>query len=139
MQASTNYFATEPTTSGVSAGLVDAYVTGVYVNGGTHYASTWGGLGISTDGGATFTNDTIENCLGDDFVFGTFVSGGIIYVATGGGLSISNGLGAGCHTSGGGTEVLADTGISTPTSSLAAIGLGLFAILLGCVGLRRRS
>jgi hypothetical protein len=76
VQASTNYFATEPTTSGVSAGLVDAYVTGVYVNGGTLYASTWGGLGISTDGGATFTNDTIKNCLGDDFVFGTFVSGG---------------------------------------------------------------
>jgi hypothetical protein len=36
-------------------------------------------------------------------------------------------------------EVLADTGISTPTNSLAAIGIGLFAILLGCVGLRRRS
>lgn len=109
-------------------------MTGVYVNGGRLYASTWGGLGISTDGGVTFTNDTTENCLGDDFVLGTFVSGGIIYVATGGGLSISNGLGAGCPTS-----TLADTGISTPTSSLAAIGIGLFAILLGCVGLRRRS
>jgi len=139
VQFSTNYFATEPTTSGVSAGLVDAYVTGVYVNGGTLYASTWGGLGISTDGGATFTNDTTENCLGDDSVSGTFVSGGIIYVATGGGLSISNGLGAGCPASGGGTEVLADTGISTPTNSLAAIGIGLFAILFGFVGLRRRS
>ena len=36
VQASTNYFATEPTTSGVSAGLVDAYVTGVYVKTAEH-------------------------------------------------------------------------------------------------------
>jgi LPXTG-motif cell wall-anchored protein len=144
VQYSTNYFATEPAGSGVSAGLADRYVTDVYVNGGTLYASTWGGLGISTDGGATFTNDTTENCLGDDSVSGTFVIGGIIYVATFGGLSISNGLGAGCPTSGGGTgatdsEALAATGTSTPINSLTAIGIGLFAILFGFVGLRRRS
>jgi hypothetical protein len=36
-------------------------------------------------------------------------------------------------------EVLAETGIATPTNSLGAIGLGFLAILLGSVGLLRRN
>jgi len=36
-------------------------------------------------------------------------------------------------------EVLADTGIATPTNALGAIGLGFLAILLGSVGLLRRN
>lgn len=60
------------------------------------YAATDGdGLGISTDGGATFKLRTVTNSgLGNDHVYGVYVVGGIIYAATvGGGLSISTDAG----------------------------------------------
>ena len=40
----------------VGSGLGDTRVNGVYADGSTIYAATNGGLSISTDGGATFTN-----------------------------------------------------------------------------------
>ncbi|QMW05783.1 choice-of-anchor Q domain-containing protein [Spirosoma foliorum] len=54
------------------------------------YAATNSGLGISTDGGSTFTNRLIGNSgLGDNRVNGVFVLNSVIYAATSGGLSIS--------------------------------------------------
>ena len=57
---------------------------GVYVVGSNVYAATYGGLSISTDGGATFTNKTT------DIVYGVYAVGSNIYAATeNSGLSIS--------------------------------------------------
>ena len=48
-----------------------------------------GGLGISTDGGVTFTTYTMAEGLGSDTVTSVYVSGGTVYAGTlGGGLSI---------------------------------------------------
>lgn len=75
-------------------GLGSNSLNGVYVFGSTIYAATDGGLSISTDGGATFTNRTTADGLGDDFVFGVYVADDIIYAATVGGLSLSGDGGA---------------------------------------------
>ncbi len=53
------------------------------------YAATVGGLGISTDGGASFTNRTTANGLGSNAVLGVYASGSTVYAATIGGLGIS--------------------------------------------------
>ena len=63
---------------------------GVYVVGSTVYAATAGGLSISTDGGANFTNKTTADGLGDNVVHGVFVDGTYVYAATDGGLGISS-------------------------------------------------
>ena len=52
------------------------------------YAATGGGLGISTDGGATFTTYTSANGLGSNTVYGAYANGGTVYAATLGGLGI---------------------------------------------------
>lgn len=70
-------------------GLGSHEVRGVYVAGGTIYAATYGGLSISTDGGATFSNRTTAQGLGDSTVNAVFVVGNTVYAATRGGLSIS--------------------------------------------------
>ncbi len=80
-------------------GLGSNNVKSVYVVGNNVYAATapegfgssatGGGLSISTDGGATFTNKTTANGLGSNDVRGVFVVGTTVYAATGGGLSIS--------------------------------------------------
>jgi hypothetical protein len=88
-------------------GLGSNNVKSVYVVGNNVYAATapegfgssatGGGLSISTDGGATFTNKTTANGLGSNDVRGVFVVGSTVYAATypvgypgtGGGLSIS--------------------------------------------------
>ncbi len=75
-------------------GLGDNYVFGVYAVGSTVYASTHGGLSISTDGGDTFTNRTTTNGLGNNSGRGVYVVGSTIYAATVGGLSISTDGGA---------------------------------------------
>ena len=63
--------------------------------GSNVYAATdGGGLSISTDGGATFTNKTTANGLGDNLVPGVYVVGSNVYAATYGGLSISTDGGA---------------------------------------------
>jgi hypothetical protein len=76
---------------------------GVYATGGTLYAATMytffgppatGGLSMSTDGGATFTNDDTTSGLGSDQLYGVYATGGTIYAATRGGLSISSDGGA---------------------------------------------
>ena len=65
-------------------------VYGVYASGSTVYAGTnGGGLSISTDGGASFTNKTTSNGLGGISVYGVYASGSTVYAATSGGLSIS--------------------------------------------------
>ncbi len=87
-------------------GLGSNWVEAVFVDGSKVYAATGpagfssptgGGLSISTDGGAHFTNKTTDNGLGSNDVRGVFAVGNTIYAATypvgfpgtGGGLSIS--------------------------------------------------
>jgi LPXTG-motif cell wall-anchored protein len=77
-------------------------VWGVYVVGSNVYAATGvtalpaapGGLSISTNGGANFTNKTTHNGLGNNDVFGVYAFGSNVYAATDGGLSISTDGGA---------------------------------------------
>ncbi len=79
-----------------SNGLGTDDVRGVYADGPTVYAATYGwGLSISTNGGSNFTNRTSVNSgLGDDFVYGAYAVGSTVYAATGAGLSISTNGGA---------------------------------------------
>ena len=58
------------------------------------YAATLGGLGISTDGGTSFTNRTTTQGLGNNAVYEVFVSGSTVYAATFSGLGISTDGGA---------------------------------------------
>jgi hypothetical protein len=65
-------------------------MNGVYASGSSIYAATSGGLGISTNGGSSFTNYTTANGMGDASVKGVYASGSSIYAATDfGGLSIA--------------------------------------------------
>jgi len=57
--------------------------TGLYV------ATSGGGLGISTDGGVSFSARTTFSGLGNNVVYGVYTTGTAIYAATIGGLSIS--------------------------------------------------
>ncbi|MBP6483095.1 MAG: IPTL-CTERM sorting domain-containing protein [Rhodoferax sp.] len=84
-------------------GLGSNRVKGVFASVSTVYAATEsdpfdplkvGGLSISNDGGATFTNKTTANGLGSNDVYGVFASGSTVYAATAGGLSISTDGGA---------------------------------------------
>ena len=80
------------TTSNTGAGLGSNTLRGVYVIGSTVYAATTGGLSISTDGGATFTNKTTSNGLGSNTVKGVYAIDGTpdtVYAATTNGLAIS--------------------------------------------------
>ena len=73
-----------------TAGLGSIMVYGVYATDDTIYAATTGGLSISTDGGASFTNRTNANSsLGDDSVWGVYATDDTVYAATQNGLSIS--------------------------------------------------
>ena len=81
-------------------GLGNNSVRGVYVVGSTVYAATLGGLGVSTDGGATFTNRTTSDGLGSDTTRNAYAVGSTVYAATSGGwstgtISSSNGGGSG--------------------------------------------
>ncbi len=60
-------------------------MVGVYADGATVYAATFGGLSISTDGGATFTTYTTANGMGSNFVSGVYADGATVYAATNGG------------------------------------------------------
>ena len=71
-------------------GLGSNVVSGLHVIGSMVYAATTNGLGVSSDGGATFTNLTTTSGLGSDNVIGVYAVGSTIYAATCGGLSISN-------------------------------------------------
>ena len=73
-----------------ASGLGDNSVNGVYASGSNIYAATYGGLGISTNGGSSFTNYTTANGLGGDIVPGVYASGSNIYAATNGGLGIAS-------------------------------------------------
>jgi LPXTG-motif cell wall-anchored protein len=92
---------------------------GVYVVDSNVYAATVGGLSISTDGGASFTNKTTTDGLGDDLVSGVYTDSSNVYAATRGGLSIS----ADCAS----PPTLAETGVDP---SLILVGSGMSALLL---------
>ena len=51
--------------------------------------ATYGGLGISTDGGKNFINKKTTDGLGSNLIYGVYVVGSNIYAATDNGLSIS--------------------------------------------------
>ena len=113
-------------------GLGSNDVRGVFVVGTTVYAATapvgfgpsatGGGLSISTDNGATWTNKNMTHGLGSNEVTSVFVSGGKIYVGTrktdfvtpNGGLSIS--------ADGGSTFITKKTGMTTAAAPGAAAG-----------------
>jgi hypothetical protein len=86
------------------------------------YAATYGGLSISTDGGATFTNLTNANGLGNDIVNGVYASGGTVYAASGAGLSI--GVGSGSSTGGAGGNAGAGGNGGTGGASGGGAALG---------------
>jgi Secretion system C-terminal sorting domain len=66
------------------------YAYGVYAIDNKVYVATTGGLGISTNGGATFDiRDPFNSMLGNNSVRGVYAVGDTIYAATAGGLSIS--------------------------------------------------
>ncbi|MEK6753498.1 MAG: hypothetical protein AABZ00_14670, partial [Chloroflexota bacterium] len=129
-------------------GLGGNNIRRVSVNGSTVYAGTFGGLSISTDGGATFINKTTADGLGSDVVGGAYASGTNMYVGTNSGLSIStnggstftnkttaNGLGSNLvfdvYVSGSTVYAVTDGGLSistnggsTFTNKTTANGLG---------------
>ena len=49
---------------------------------------THGGLSISTDGGATFSNYSTANGLATNLVWSVYADGGTVYAGTNDGLSI---------------------------------------------------
>ena len=63
-------------------GLGNNKVRDVYAVGNTIYVATAGGLSISTDGGATWTNKTVADGLGENNVAGVYAVGSTIYAAT---------------------------------------------------------
>jgi hypothetical protein len=94
-------------------------VNGVFAMGSTVYAATnGGGLSISTDGGATFTNRTSGpspgNGLGSNVVTGVYAVGSTVYAATSDGVSIS--------TDGGATFTNSTSGLGSN------IVIGVFAV-----------
>lgn len=86
-----------------TTGLGSTNVQDVYAVGGTVYAATWGGLGVSTNGGTTFTTYTTADGLGSNLVMAVYADGGVVYAATLGGLSIAGAA----PVSGGGVAGLA--------------------------------
>jgi hypothetical protein len=81
-----------PTCSSFTTKLGSNNVRGVYAVGSTVYIATYGGgLSISTDGGANFTNKTTTDGLGSNRLLGVYAVGTTVYAATDGGLSISTG------------------------------------------------
>jgi hypothetical protein len=67
------------------------------VDGSTVYAGTAGGLSISTDGGATFTNRTVADGLGSaelPIITSVFGQGRTVYATTLLGLGVSTDGGA---------------------------------------------
>jgi hypothetical protein len=70
-------------------GLGHSGVNDVFVVGSNVYAATTGGLSISTDGGATFTNNDFGATSNSEFTYDVEVVGQNVYVATFVGLRIS--------------------------------------------------
>jgi hypothetical protein len=85
-------------------GLGSDLLLGVYVTGSTICTASQffpyspyfspGGVSISSDNGATWTNYTTANGLGGTTVNDVYAAGSNIYAATGGGLSVSSNNGA---------------------------------------------
>ena len=85
-------FSTKTTADGLGSNTV----FDVHADGSTIYAATSGGLSISTNGGANFTNFTTSTtpAIAGNGVLGVHLDGSTIYAATNGGLSISTNGGA---------------------------------------------
>ena len=81
-------------TAGLGSSYGQTIVYGVYAVCSTVYAATNNGLGISTDGGVSFTNKTTADGLGSNTINGVYVDGSTVYAATINGLSISTNGGA---------------------------------------------
>jgi hypothetical protein len=61
----------------------------VAIVGSTIYAARLDGVGVSTDGGSTWTVLTKTSGLASTTLYGVSVSGSTVYAATDSGLSIS--------------------------------------------------
>jgi len=112
---------------------------GVFAVGNIVYAATplqlfsepgVGGLGISTNGGKTFTVRTTADGLGDNFVNGVYVAGGTVYAATNGGLSISTDGGTTFTT-----RTAADGLGNSQVGGVYAVGNTVYAATLGGLGI----
>jgi hypothetical protein len=90
----TNYTFTDGQGNNLIQDVQANAVQEVYAVGSTIYAATGGGLRISTNSGANFTNYTTTDGLGSNIVRGVYAVGSTIYAATQGGLSISTDSGA---------------------------------------------
>ena len=101
------------------------FALGIYAVGSTVYVGVNNaGLGISTNGGTTFTYKTTANGLGSSTVNGVYAVGSTVYAATGGGLSIS--------TDGGSTfsnkTIANGLGITNPNVNVVyAVGSTIYA------------
>jgi hypothetical protein len=75
-----------------TTGLLDLNIYAVQTSGSSVYAATYGGgVGISTDGGTTWTARTVSNSgLSDDWVYSLIVDGTTLYAGCDGALSISS-------------------------------------------------
>ncbi len=105
------------------SGLGSDEVYSVYVTGGTIYAATRGGLSLSSDGGATYTNySTSNSSIVSNEVLGVFARGGAVYAATDSGLSISGSSSPALNTSPTSTSVTAG---STTTVTISSTALAL--------------
>lgn len=113
-------------------------VYGIWANGAIIYAATSGGVGISTDGGVTFSTRTTTQGLGHNMVRSIAVLSGNIYAGTNSGVSVSTNSGtsftnyAGC----GAAEGMATNGTRV---YIATWGNGLYYTDNGGVTCNQRS
>jgi hypothetical protein len=113
-----------------NSGLGSNNVVGVYASGSSIYAATLGGLGISTNGGTSFTNYTTTSGLGNNTVRSVYASGSSIYAATDGGISISTNGGSSFtnYTTANGLGNNSVRGVYASGSSIYAATLGGLSI-----------
>lgn len=61
----------------------------MFVSDGTIYATSGGGLSISSDGGTTWTNYTTANGLPTNFLRDVYVSDGTVYIGSDQGITLA--------------------------------------------------
>ncbi|MFM9035399.1 MAG: Ig-like domain-containing protein, partial [Mycobacterium sp.] len=141
---------TRTVADGLGSNLITNYGNSICVDGNTVYVATTGGLGISANGGRTFTNRTTANGLPNDYSFAIAATGGAIFAGTNsysglstsrdGGATFTNRTGTGlgsvvysAYTNGGkvyvgsnqGLSISSDGGNTFTLRSLGGYGLGI--------------
>ncbi|HMV80815.1 MAG TPA: hypothetical protein PKA14_23010, partial [Leptospiraceae bacterium] len=74
-----------------TSGLGSTNILGAYASGSKVYAATnGGGIGVSTDGGISYTAyNNANSSLMNDSVYGIYAIGNNVYAATSSGMSVS--------------------------------------------------